>query len=81
MSLLEIRDLRGGYSEVDFLNGIDLALDPAEIPVLAGTNGACGSPLGKAVLGLLPRLPGAVLLDGCSIRGLPAEVRAGAGFG
>ncbi len=28
MSLLEIRDLRGGYAEVDILNGIDLTLDP-----------------------------------------------------
>lgn len=81
MSLLEIRDLRGGYAEVDILNGIDLTLDPAEILVVAGTNGAGKSTLAKAVLGLLPRLSGSVLLDGRDITALPAEARARAGIG
>ncbi|MCZ8186564.1 MAG: ABC transporter ATP-binding protein [Beijerinckiaceae bacterium] len=81
MNLLEIRDLRGGYSEVDILNGIDLVLDPAEILVVAGTNGAGKSTLAKAVLGLLPRLAGSVRLEGRDITGLPAEARARAGIG
>jgi ABC-type branched-subunit amino acid transport system ATPase component len=81
MSLLEIQDLRGGYSEVDILNGIDLTLDPAEILVVAGTNGAGKSTLAKAVLGLLPRLTGTVRLEGRDLTGLPAERRARAGIG
>lgn len=81
MSLLEIRDLRGGYAEVDILNGIDLMLDPAEILVVAGTNGAGKSTLAKAVLGLLPRLTGSVRLDGRDMTSLPAEARARAGIG
>ena len=81
MSLLEIRSLKGGYSEVDILNGIDLDLEPAEILVVAGTNGAGKSTLAKAVLGLLPRLTGTVHLEGRDITLLPAEIRARAGIG
>lgn len=81
MSLLDIRNLRGGYSEVDILNGIDLDLRPAEILVVAGTNGAGKSTLAKAVLGLLPRLTGTVHLEGRDITLLPAEVRARSGIG
>jgi neutral amino acid transport system ATP-binding protein len=81
MSLLEIRSLQGGYSEVDILNGIDLDLQPAEILVVAGTNGAGKSTLAKAVLGLLPRLTGTVHLEGRDITRLPAEIRARSGIG
>lgn len=81
MSLLEIRNLKGGYSEVDILNGIDLDLEPAEILVVAGTNGAGKSTLAKAALGLLPRLTGTVHLEGRDITLLPAEIRARSGIG
>ena len=81
MSLLAIQNLRGGYSEVDILNGIDLSLGQAEILVVAGTNGAGKSTLAKAMLGLLPRLSGQVLLEGRDVTALPAEARAHAGIG
>lgn len=81
MSLLEFRNLKGGYSEVDILNGIDLDLEPAEILVVAGTNGAGKSTLAKAALGLLPRLTGTVHLEGRDITLLPAEIRARSGIG
>lgn len=81
MSVLSVESLRGGYSEVDILNGIDLTLGEAEILVVAGTNGAGKSTLAKAVLGLLPRLTGTVTLGGRDITGLPAEKRAMSGLG
>lgn len=80
-TILTVESLRGGYSEVDILNGIDLALGEAEILVVAGTNGAGKSTLAKAVLGLLPRLTGRVTLGGRDITGLPAEKRAMSGLG
>ncbi len=81
MSLLRVVDLRGGYGDVDILNGIDLSIDVGEIVTVAGTNGAGKSTLAKAVLGLLPRVKGAVLLDGVDILHEPAEARAGMGIG
>lgn len=81
MSLLRVVDLRGGYGDVDILNGIDLSIDVGEIVTVAGTNGAGKSTLAKAVLGLLPRVKGAVLLDGVDILPAPAETRAGMGIG
>ena len=81
MSVLDIRDVRGGYGEVDILNGIDLSLNAAEILVVAGTNGAGKSTLAKAVVGLLPRLSGTISLNGTDITALPTEQRARAGIG
>ncbi len=81
MTILAIDNLRGGYSEVDILNGIDLSLSEGEILTVAGTNGAGKSTLAKAIVGLLPRVSGAVRIDGRDILGLPAEDRIGLGIG
>lgn len=81
MSLLAIWDLRGGYGEVDILNGVDLAIEAGEIVTVAGTNGAGKSTLAKAVVGLLPRVSGRILLDGLDVTAMPAERRARAGIG
>lgn len=81
MSVLEIRGLRGGYGEVDILNGVDLTISRGEIVTVAGTNGAGKSTLAKAVVGLLPRVKGQILLDGTDLVAVPAERRARAGIG
>jgi ABC-type branched-subunit amino acid transport system ATPase component len=81
MSVLLIEDLRGGYGDVDILNGVDLALDAGEILAVAGTNGAGKSTLAKAVVGLLPRVSGRVVLDGTDITSMPTERRAQGGIG
>lgn len=78
--LLDVQGLRGGYTEVDIVQGIDLHVAPGEIVTIAGTNGAGKSTLVKALLGLLPRVDGSVLLQGQSIRELPAEDRFYAGL-
>lgn len=56
MSLLELTRLRGGYTEVDIIHGIDLTVGEGEIVTIAGTNGAGKSTLVKALLGLLSTL-------------------------
>lgn len=81
MSLLTISNLKGGYSEVDILNGIDLSLVQGDILTIAGTNGAGKSTLARAVLGLLPRVSGDILLDGLSLVGLSPEQRVARGIG
>ncbi len=79
--ILSVENLRGGYGEVDILNGFDIAVGEGEIVTVAGTNGAGKSTLAKAVVGLLPRVTGRVLLAGRDITTLPAEQRARAGIG
>jgi branched-chain amino acid transport system ATP-binding protein len=81
MTLLAIEGVRGGYGEVDILNGIDLNLKAGEILTVAGTNGAGKSTLAKALVGLLPRVAGRILLDGTDITGVPTEARARLGIG
>jgi len=80
MSLLTLNGLRGGYSEVDIIKGIDLHVAPGEIVTIAGTNGAGKSTLVKALLGLLPRVEGEVVLDGKSLTRQGAEDRFYAGL-
>lgn len=81
MSLLEIDDLRGGYGEVDILNGISLTLELGKIVTVAGTNGAGKSTLAKAIVGLLPMVRGALRFEGQSILGLAPELRMARGIG
>ena len=81
MTLLSVTDLRGGYGEVDILNGVDVSLGEGEVLTVAGTNGAGKSTLAKAIVGLLPRMTGRITLAGRDIVGLPAERRARSGIG
>lgn len=81
MSLLSIRDLRGGYGETDILNGVTLDLEPGEIVTIAGTNGAGKSTLARAVMGLLPRVTGSLVFAGQDILRSPAEARLPLGIG
>lgn len=79
--ILSVEGLRGGYGEVDILNGLDIAVCKGEIVTVAGTNGAGKSTLAKAVVGLLPRMTGRVLLEGRDVTLMPTEDRARAGIG
>ncbi|PSC04170.1 ABC transporter ATP-binding protein [Alsobacter soli] len=79
--LLGVEDVRGGYGEVDILNGVSLFLRKGEIVTVAGTNGAGKSTLAKAVLGLLPRVSGRILFEGADLVGLSTEDRVGRGVG
>lgn len=80
MSLLELAQLRGGYTEVDIVHGIDLSVGEGEIVTIAGTNGAGKSTLVKALLGLLPRVDGDIRLQGRSLNAMSAEDRFYAGL-
>ncbi|NJK63421.1 MAG: ABC transporter ATP-binding protein [Synechococcaceae cyanobacterium SM2_3_1] len=53
MSQLQIRDLYGGYGDVDILKGVHLQVDPGEVVVVIGPNGAGKSTVLKAIFGLI----------------------------
>lgn len=81
MTLLAIEGIAGGYGEADILRGIDLAVRPGEIVTVAGTNGAGKSTLIKAIMGLVVRCRGRVMLDGHDLLRLAPEDRVGMGVG
>lgn len=81
MTVLHVKDLKGGYSEVDILKGVELTVSAQEIVTVVGTNGAGKSTLIKAVMGLLPRAEGSVVFDGRDIIRASTESRLGAGVG
>lgn len=79
-SLLVIRDVAGGYGEVDILAGVSMSVCKGEIVTIAGTNGAGKSTLAKAIVGLLPRVTGDIIFEGKSLTGIPTERRAALGL-
>jgi branched-chain amino acid transport system ATP-binding protein len=81
MSLLQIKDVKGGYTENNILNGVSITLNEGEILTIAGTNGAGKSTLAKAIVGLLPRVEGNITLSGRDITRISAEERVALGLG
>jgi branched-chain amino acid transport system ATP-binding protein len=81
VTLLEVVDVRGGYSEVDILNGVSLSMHSGKILTVAGTNGAGKSTLAKAIMGLLPRASGSIRLEGHELSALAPEARVRRGLG
>ncbi len=59
---LEVRDLSAGYGAAPVLEGVSFGIPPGQIVGVIGPNGAGKSTLFKAILGLIPRLRGQILL-------------------
>ncbi len=79
MSLLEIRDLRAGYGEIEVLHGVSLAVEEGRIVTLIGANGAGKTTLLKTISGLIRPSAGEIEFDGRMIAQRPAHwtVKAG----
>ena len=75
MRLLEIDEVRGGYAEVDILNGISLSLQKGEIVTVAGTNGGRKIDPRQGRYGILPRVQGRIVFAGPDLAPLPTEDR------
>lgn len=74
--------LKGGYGDVDILQGVSLTVDPGEIVVIVGPNGAGKSTALKAVFGLVKIRGGRIVLAGTDLTGRRPDqiVRAGISF-
>ncbi|WP_372001250.1 ABC transporter ATP-binding protein [Tistrella mobilis] len=70
MSLLEVEGVRGGYGEVDILNGVNMRVEDGEIVVIIGPNGAGKSTAMKSVFGLVKIRQGHVRFQGHDITNL-----------
>ena len=79
MSLLEVRDLRVNYGQIEALKGISLGVSEGEIVAILGANGAGKTTLMRTLSGLIAPRAGSISLDGADIGRLGADriVRAG----
>jgi branched-chain amino acid transport system ATP-binding protein len=72
MALLEARELRARYGEIEALHGIDVAIEPGSIVALLGANGSGKTTTLRALTGAV-RSSGSVVFDGRDIAGETPE--------
>ena len=63
-TMLELKDLYGGYGKITILNGTNFKIPRASITTVIGPNGAGKSTVFKAVFGLLNIHSGNIILNG-----------------
>jgi branched-chain amino acid transport system ATP-binding protein len=80
--MLELQSLNVAYGKAQVLRDLSLQVNPGEILCLLGRNGAGKTTTMKAIMGLLPLMSGAVVLDGQILSDLqPHNVpKAGIGY-
>jgi branched-chain amino acid transport system ATP-binding protein len=79
--LLRVSDLHAWYGESHILHGIDLTVNRGEVVTLLGRNGAGRTTTLKAILGLVGRRSGSVVINGTEAIGLPPHRIAHLGLG
>lgn len=78
---IEYRNVSAGYGQVEVVSGISFKVGRGERWGVLGRNGAGKTSTLAAAVGLSDLRAGDILLDGVSIRGMPAYRRARAGLG
>src|SRR5262249_32463963 len=80
--LLRVRGLHAFYGESHILHGLDFEVNRAEVVALLGRNGAGRTTTLRALLGLVGRRTGSILIDGCEVIALPPHrvARLGVGY-
>ena len=71
--MLQVKDLKAAYGQVQVLHGISLSVPKGQVVTLIGSNGAGKSTTMRALSGMLKPTAGTVMLGGQSITGLPAH--------
>lgn len=78
--LLDIKDLRVGYGQVEALFGVSLRVEPGQIVTVVGPNGAGKSTLLNAIAAVIPARGGGIAFAGKETRGLATEELAARGM-
>jgi len=73
--LLEVNNLRAGYSGSSVVNNVTLNCRKGEIVTLTGRNGMGKSTLMKAIMGILPAVEGKIIFSGKVINEFPPHKR------
>jgi branched-chain amino acid transport system ATP-binding protein len=79
-AMLEVRDLRAAYGQVQVLFGIGFDVPQGCVTTLIGANGAGKSTIMKVLAGMVAAQSGRVLFDGRDITALPAHDRVNTGL-
>ena len=78
--LLEAKDLRVSYGDIEAVHGISFGIDSGELVSIIGANGAGKTTTLRALMGLQPMKGGSVIFEGRDITDLPAHKRAALGI-
>ncbi len=78
---LRISDLHAFYGESHILHGVDLSVNRGEVVTLLGRNGAGRTTTLKAILGLVGRRSGSIMINGVEAVNLPPHQIARLGLG
>ena len=73
MSLIDLKDIKAGYGGAPILNGVNMAIESADIGVIVGPNGAGKSTTLKAIFGLLNVMGGTVTFAGQDVTNFEAD--------
>jgi branched-chain amino acid transport system ATP-binding protein len=79
--MMQVSGLHAFYGESHILHGIDFDVSRGEVVALLGRNGAGRTTTLKALLGLVGRRSGSVIINGCEAIGLPPHKIARLGVG
>ena len=79
--LLRLKDVHAWYGESHILHGIDLTVNRGEVVTLLGRNGAGRTTTLKAILGLVGRRSGSIMVNGTEAVRLPPHRIAHLGLG
>jgi branched-chain amino acid transport system ATP-binding protein len=79
--LLRLSDVHAWYGESHILHGIDLTVNKGEVVTLLGRNGAGRTTTLKAIMGLVGRRSGSIMINGTEAVGLSPHRIAHLGLG
>lgn len=81
VEFLRLTDVHAFYGESHILHGVDLTVNRGEVVTLLGRNGAGRTTTLKAILGLVGRRTGSIMVNGTEAVGLPPHRIAHLGIG
>ena len=73
MALLEVKEIRSFYGNIEALKGVSLDVNEGEIVTLIGSNGAGKSTTLRSISGLTPARYGEIVFDGKPIHAMPPQ--------
>ncbi|MET0959943.1 MAG: ABC transporter ATP-binding protein [Psychrobacillus psychrotolerans] len=75
MTVLEVKDVTGGYTRKPVLHDLNFSIEKGELVGLIGLNGAGKSTTIKHIIGPMNALKGEILLNGKTLKEDPAQYR------